>query len=322
MEQYIGPLYYKNKNLEDIPGEGWNDIPGYDGLYQASTLGRIKSCERIDASGRYRKAIIRSQCINSCGVLGLPLYAYGKSISWQVSNLVWMAFNGFKDKDGLKIAHINKNKIDNRLCNLTLQTQSKVCGDSFLLGVSTPHTNDAFLSINKVWDKFDLENGNRICTKCLAEKPISEFYSRRGVPSGKNRRCRDCLLIYEGVSDVGKSRFFKELNNRGLKKCKKCDTIKSFEQFPKRKITDKNKNGIGAYCTSCEGLNRNGVKQKFDDLFNSGLRNCPVCKTVKPFSEFYKSNKLRGGLNYVCRSCQKIKNAEQWQKRKARGLKK
>ena len=40
-------LPYQNKSLADIPGEIWKDIPGFEGYYQASTAGRIKSLDRI-----------------------------------------------------------------------------------------------------------------------------------------------------------------------------------------------------------------------------------------------------------------------------------
>ena len=33
---------YKNLSLEDLPGEVWKDIVGYEGLYQVSNLGRMK----------------------------------------------------------------------------------------------------------------------------------------------------------------------------------------------------------------------------------------------------------------------------------------
>ncbi|MCB0541762.1 MAG: hypothetical protein KDE33_29945, partial [Bacteroidetes bacterium] len=33
-------------NLEDLPNEEWRDIPGYDGIYQCSNYGRIKSLRR------------------------------------------------------------------------------------------------------------------------------------------------------------------------------------------------------------------------------------------------------------------------------------
>ena len=47
--------YYKNKSLESlfyvnefglVCQEEWKDIPNYEGLYQASDLGRIKSLSR------------------------------------------------------------------------------------------------------------------------------------------------------------------------------------------------------------------------------------------------------------------------------------
>lgn len=38
--------------------EIWKDIEGYEGLYQVSNLGRVRSLERIDASGHHRKGIM------------------------------------------------------------------------------------------------------------------------------------------------------------------------------------------------------------------------------------------------------------------------
>ena len=38
--------YYKNLSIEDIPGEIWKDISGYEGLYQVSNYGRVKGLER------------------------------------------------------------------------------------------------------------------------------------------------------------------------------------------------------------------------------------------------------------------------------------
>lgn len=35
--------------------EIWKDIKGYEGLYQVSNLGRVKSVDRIDGIGRYKK---------------------------------------------------------------------------------------------------------------------------------------------------------------------------------------------------------------------------------------------------------------------------
>lgn len=37
---------YKNLSLENLPDEEWRDIKGYEGLYQVSNMGRVKSLER------------------------------------------------------------------------------------------------------------------------------------------------------------------------------------------------------------------------------------------------------------------------------------
>ena len=36
---------YQNLSLEDLPNEEWRDVVGYEGLYQVSNLGRVKSLE-------------------------------------------------------------------------------------------------------------------------------------------------------------------------------------------------------------------------------------------------------------------------------------
>lgn len=41
-----------------LPSEEWKDIPGYEGLYQASTLGRIRTCEgKTTSSARFEKRV-------------------------------------------------------------------------------------------------------------------------------------------------------------------------------------------------------------------------------------------------------------------------
>ena len=45
-------LYYENYLIEDLPGEEWKDIYGYDGIYSVSNLGRIKSERRPNPNGR------------------------------------------------------------------------------------------------------------------------------------------------------------------------------------------------------------------------------------------------------------------------------
>lgn len=86
---------YKNKDIHGLDGEEWKDIKGYEGLYQVSNLGRVKSLKRrVDIKGnRYRntKDIIRGQKV-SRGYLVINLAKDGKKHFYSVHRLVAQAF--------------------------------------------------------------------------------------------------------------------------------------------------------------------------------------------------------------------------------------
>ena len=89
--------------------EEWRDIPGYEGCYQASNLGRIKSVRRgiimrPFSNGRYQQII---------------LSVSGKKSIPTIHRLVMEAFVG---KSELTIDHKDGNKINNRLDNLEYVT--------------------------------------------------------------------------------------------------------------------------------------------------------------------------------------------------------
>jgi hypothetical protein len=100
--------------------EVWKDIEGYEGLYQASSLGRIKSLgrQRIMPNGGIRiyPEKIFKPAKNKYGYLQIVLCKNCKQKSYKVHRLVWESFNG---KTDLPIDHIIEgNKTDNRICNL------------------------------------------------------------------------------------------------------------------------------------------------------------------------------------------------------------
>ena len=92
--------------------ERWMDVLGYDGLYQASDLGRIRSL-------KYGNVRILKPGKNSCGYLKVGLYKDGKKKTCYVHRLVWEAFNG-KIPPGMQINHISEDKTDCSLVNLNL----------------------------------------------------------------------------------------------------------------------------------------------------------------------------------------------------------
>lgn len=96
---------------------GWSWVPGFEGLYQASVWGQIRSFYRL-------KPMILAPRANRDGRLLVHLNKDGESKNYQVHRLVGMAFipNPEKKSD---INHKNGNYQDNRLENLEWATRSE-----------------------------------------------------------------------------------------------------------------------------------------------------------------------------------------------------
>lgn len=105
--------------------EIWKDIKGYEGLYQVSNLGNIKSLEKeCNASNQFgckfkvkKKEKILKQHINKFGYKRVTLYKDLKSKNYQVHRLVAEAF--ITNIDNLsQINHKDENKTNNNVDNL------------------------------------------------------------------------------------------------------------------------------------------------------------------------------------------------------------
>lgn len=105
--------------------EIWKDIEGYEGLYQVSNLGRVKSLDHYASNGvaniLYRGKILKLKD-NIYLYANLSKNDIPKRIS--VHRLVAKAFLPNPDNK-LQVNHINGNKKDNRVVNLEWSTQKE-----------------------------------------------------------------------------------------------------------------------------------------------------------------------------------------------------
>ncbi len=106
--------------------EIWKDIPEYEGIYQVSNLGRIKSLSRaINCFNgvRIKKESIRVLMTDKDGYYRVDLNKNGKQKHRYVHGIVAEVFlNHKRINQKIVIDHINDIKTDNRVENLQIVT--------------------------------------------------------------------------------------------------------------------------------------------------------------------------------------------------------
>ena len=97
--------------------EVWKDIVNYEGFYQVSNLGRVRSLDRYDNRGIFHESQIIKPKQHPCGYYGIGLWKEGKQSQFLIHRLVAQAFIP-NENDLPDINHRNEDKTDNRVANL------------------------------------------------------------------------------------------------------------------------------------------------------------------------------------------------------------
>lgn len=104
----------------------WMDIEGYEGLYQVSDTGLVKSLARLSYNGHKmieQKEKIKSPLIKPNGYLSVILYKDNIGKRFYVHRLVCMSFIGYGGV--LDVNHKDGNKQNNNVNNLEFVSRSE-----------------------------------------------------------------------------------------------------------------------------------------------------------------------------------------------------
>lgn len=158
--------------------EDWRTVPGYEGLYEVSDLGRVRSLRVRE--GRPFPYILNEQ-VNYKGYLRVCLSKDAKSKMWFVHLLVLLAFVGPK-KPKVQTRHMDGDPTNNCLSNLRYGTARENTLDQVTHGTHQgarkthcAHGHE-YTQANTRLDR----NGWRTCRACDTER-------RRKVQGGEGR---------------------------------------------------------------------------------------------------------------------------------------
>lgn len=130
--------------------EIWKPVPGYEGFYDASECGHVRSVSR--PSTHYTgKMIMRGGrvlrgCINFKGYLQVSLCRDGKTRTAFVHALVALTYRGPRPS-GLLVRHLNGDATDNRASNLAYGTQLENVADMEVHGTIRRGENHALAKL-------------------------------------------------------------------------------------------------------------------------------------------------------------------------------
>lgn len=106
-------------NMEEI----WKEVKDFEGLYEVSNFGNVKSLDRIGNNGRHLKGKILKQHKNAYGYWVVKLYNNG-SCSYFVHRLVAIAFIP-NPENKPQVNHIDEDKDNNKAENLNWMTSKE-----------------------------------------------------------------------------------------------------------------------------------------------------------------------------------------------------
>lgn len=177
--------------------ESWRQVVGYEGYYEVSDMGQIRSVDRIIEHKRLKKQTLHSRQMKK-NINGRNGYEYiclcrdGCVKQHRVHKLVVQAFLGEKPTAKHQVNHINGNKADNRAENLEWCTQSHNMKHAYANGLEIATWARPVIRVNdgKIYDSI-----------AAAARDVDGLVSKVGMccHGKRNKHKGYSFRFYEGV---------------------------------------------------------------------------------------------------------------------------
>jgi hypothetical protein len=186
--------------------EVWKDIPGYEGLYQASTSGEVKSLPHYTVSSSGKKRFFGGGLVapqkGTGGYYHVVLHKNGNKTTRLLNRIILITFMVYKA--GCDANHLDENPGNNRLDNLEWTTRKENCN----YGNRNKRISESKKGIDtaKCCDRIGALNPNSVKVYALnKDMTINKVYScsrEAGVALGVSestisRRARHLMESYE-----------------------------------------------------------------------------------------------------------------------------
>lgn len=167
--------------------ELWLPVPGYEGAYEVSTLGRVRSLKRITDRGRNWPGRMMTPAQMRNGYWTVTLWRDGKQKSALVHRLVLTTFVG-PCPEGMEALHKTGNSSDNALSNLRWGTHAENVQDQLAHGTH-PHASKEACPAGHPYDEANTyvypgDRAHRACRVCRKEN-LRRWHAEN--PTGKKK---------------------------------------------------------------------------------------------------------------------------------------
>lgn len=167
--------------------EQWRPVVGYEGHYEVSDQGRVRSTDAIfirkNGTQFTRRGMVLKPSRTKAGYLTVNMRLFGERSTHTVHRLVAAAFIG-KIPEGMDVCHNNGFREDNRLENLRIDTRAGNLKDRIAHG--TAYSKVCRKGLHQMTeDNITIKGGSRYCTQCLKASRARENAKRRAKRAAK-----------------------------------------------------------------------------------------------------------------------------------------